>query len=249
MHQPLGTTNEPARHAWVHARLAALPSGARLLDAGAGMQRYRPACAHLEYVAQDFAAYDGKGDGKGGQVAGWKHEGLDIVSDITVIPEPDASFDAVLCTEVVEHVPDPIGALRELTRLLKPDGVLILTAPFVSNTHYSPYHFCTGFSRYFYEKHLAELGMVVEGVEANGSFFAVLAQELRRVPWVADRYCGKKPGPLLRLATQLTLRGLERLALHDHGSDEYLSFGLHVVARRAATPTQQPDLTTPARAA
>lgn len=249
MPQPLGTTNESARHAWVRDQLASLPPGARLLDAGAGMQRYRPDCDHLDYVAQDFAAYDGKGDGKGGQVAAWKHDGLDIVSDITAIPEADASFDAVLCTEVFEHVPDPIGALRELARLLRPGGLLILTAPFVSNTHYSPYHFCTGFSRYFYEKHLAELGMVVECVEPNGSFFAVLAQELRRVTWVADRYCGRRPGPLLRFASKLTLIGLERLARHDRGSDEYLSFGLHVVARRAAAAATQPDNTSPARAA
>ncbi|MFI4860483.1 MAG: class I SAM-dependent methyltransferase [Phycisphaerales bacterium JB063] len=232
MPQPLGTTNESARHQWVHDRLAALPAGGRLLDAGAGMQRYRGDCQHLDYVAQDFAQYDGQGDGKGGQVAGWKHEGLDIVSDITAIPEPDASFDAVLCTEVFEHVPDPIAALRELARVLRPGGTLILTAPFVSNTHYSPYHFCTGFSRYFYEKHLGELGLTVEAIDANGSFFAVLAQELRRVPWVADRYCKRKPGLLLRVATAVTLRGIERLARHDHGSQEYLSFGLQVVARK-----------------
>ncbi|MEM9413955.1 MAG: methyltransferase domain-containing protein [Planctomycetota bacterium] len=232
--QPIGTTNESARHGWVHDRLAAIPAGARLLDAGAGMQRYRANCKHLEYVAQDFAQYDGQGDGKGGQVTGWKHDGLDIVSDITAIPEPDASFDAVLCTEVFEHVPDPISALRELARLLRPGGTLILTAPFVSNTHYSPYHFCTGFSRYFYEQHLAESGLVVESIDTNGSFFDVLAQELRRVPWVANRYCNRRPGLLLRAATALTLRGIDRLARHDQGSDEYLAFGLQVVAHKPA---------------
>jgi len=244
MPQRIGTTNESARHAWVHEQLAALPQGARLLDAGAGMQRYRTACAHLDYVAQDFAQYDGTGDGKGGQVAGWKHEGLDIVSDITAIPEPDGAFDAVLCTEVVEHVPNPVAALTELTRLLKPGGMMLLTAPFVSNTHYSPYHFCTGFNRYFYERHLGELGMTIDRVDPNGSFFAVLAQELRRVPWVADRYCGRKPGLLLRFASALTLRGIERLARHDKGSDEYLSFGLQVVARKPAlSQTSTPEHT------
>ncbi|XAL98844.1 methyltransferase domain-containing protein [Phycisphaeraceae bacterium D3-23] len=248
MPQPIGTTNESARHRWVHDQLAALPAGGRLLDAGAGMQRYRNDCNHLDYVAQDFAQYDGQGDGKGGQVAGWKHDGLDIVSDITAIPEPDASFDAVLCTEVFEHVPDPIGALRELSRLLCPGGTLILTAPFVSNTHYSPYHFCTGFSRYFYEKHLAEAGLTVATIDANGSFFAVLAQELRRVPWVADRYCNRKPGLLLRAATALTLHGIERLARHDHGSHEYLSFGLQVVARKPVNAARL-DTTPQSRAA
>ena len=63
----------------------------------------------------------------------WDQTGLDIVGDITSIPEPDASFDAILCVEVLEHVPDPLAALRELGRLLKPNGQLILTAPFCSS--------------------------------------------------------------------------------------------------------------------
>lgn len=232
MTQPIGTTNEQTRKAWVREQLAQLPAGARLLDAGAGMQPYREACSHLEYVAQDFAEYDGKGDGKGGQAKHWQYHKLDLVSDIADIPAPDASFDAVLCTEVIEHVPDPIAALRELARLLKPGGKLILTAPFVSNTHLSPYHFCTGFNRYFYEKHLGEFGMDVELIASNGGFFDSLAQEVRRVPQMADKYTGKKPGWLTRLGASLLLRGLRTLQQQDRGSDEYLTFGLHVVAEK-----------------
>jgi len=64
---------------------------------------------------------------------------VDVISDITSIPLPDASFDACLCTEVLEHLPHPIEALRELARLLRPGGRLILTAPFCSLTHFSPH--------------------------------------------------------------------------------------------------------------
>ncbi len=230
----IGTTNEQTRHGWVRAQLRALPTGARLLDAGAGMQPYRDACAHLDYVAQDFAEYDGQGDGRGGQIKAWHNHGLDLVSDITAIPTPDASFDAVLCTEVIEHVPDPIAALRELTRLLKPGGRLILTAPFVSNTHFSPYHFCTGFNRYFYEKHLGELGMSITTIDANGSYFESIAQETRRIPQMAAKYAGKKPGWLTMLSSKLLLRGLAKLQKQDTGSDEYLAFGLHVTAEKQA---------------
>src|SRR5674476_1266665 len=67
---------------------------------------------------------------EGLQTKGWDTTRIDLVSDITAIPAPDASFDAILCSEVLEHVPEPTHALDEFTRLLKPGGVLILTAPF-----------------------------------------------------------------------------------------------------------------------
>ena len=232
MTKPIGTDNEQNRIDWVREQLSALPAGGRILDAGAGMQPFRDQCAHLEYVAQDFAEYDGQGDGRGGQIKHWHNNGLDLVSDITAIPAPDASFDAVLCTEVLEHVPDPIGALRELTRLLKPDGKLIVTAPFVSNTHFSPYHFCTGFNRYFYEKHLTDLGMTVTQIDSNGSYFGSIAQEVRRIPQMAEKYSGRGPNALTRLGIRLVLRGLESIAQRDTGSQEYLAFGLHVVAQK-----------------
>lgn len=234
MNSPIGTTNEQTRHDWVRSQLGRLPAGARLLDAGAGMQPYRDSCAHLQYVAQDFGEYDGRGDGAGGQIKHWHNQGIDLVSDIAAIPVDDASFDAVLCTEVIEHVPDPVAALRELTRVLKPGGRLIITAPFVSNTHFSPYHFCTGFNRYFYEKHLGDLGMSVQTIEPNGNYFSAIAQEVRRLPQMADKYTGSKAGWLTRLVCKMLLRALARLNETDRGSDEYLAFGLHVIAEKNA---------------
>src|SRR5204863_1582506 len=137
---PESMNNDAARQAWLKKTLAALPAGGRILDAGAGELRNKPLCAHLFYVSQDFGRYEGTGDGKGLHAGQWDTSRIDVVSDITAIPQPDASFDAILCSEVLEHIPEPTKALDEFARLLKPGGKLVLTAPFASLVHLAAYH-------------------------------------------------------------------------------------------------------------
>jgi hypothetical protein len=58
----VGSHNERNRDDWVRRELSSIPAAWRILDAGAGEQPYRSACAHLKYVSQDFAKYHGTGD-------------------------------------------------------------------------------------------------------------------------------------------------------------------------------------------
>lgn len=226
----VGTRNAATRDAWVAGALAALPPDARLLDAGAGECQYKKHCGHLQYVAQDNAVYDGKGDA-GLQTGSWDFSRIDIVSDILDIPEPDASFDAVLCTEVLEHLPDPVRALDEMARLLRPGGMFIITAPFWSLTHFAPYHYATGFNRYFYEFHLGRLGFDIVDMIPNGNFFECVGQELRRVAEMAQRFAGgDKPTPLELNAIQIVLAMVERMSARDTGSPEMLHFDYQVRA-------------------
>jgi SAM-dependent methyltransferase len=227
-----GLTNESDRDAWVRSALAAIPQGSRILDAGAGTQRYRAWCAHLDYVSQDFAEYDSGRDPAGLHPETFDYGKVDIVSDITAIPEPDASFDAILCAEVLEHLPRPIGAIAEFARLLKPGGRLLLTAPFCSLTHFAPYHFSTGFSRYWYEKHLPDHGFAITALQPSGNYFEYLAQELHRVPQIATRYAGMRVTILDRIALRLGRRMLARFSGRDAGSHELLCYGYHVQAVR-----------------
>lgn len=176
--------NEINRQLWLKQTLTSLPQGARLLDAGAGELKNRQYCGHLSYVSQDFCQYQGAGGGapdEGIHSNGWDTTRIDLVSDIAAIPAPDASFDAILCSEVLEHVPEPTHALDEFARLLKPGGVMILTAPFASNVHMAPYHYCSGFSRYWYEHHLPQRGFRIETLTANGDWYALLRQEITRL--------------------------------------------------------------------
>ena len=228
----VGRANEAPREVWLEAALQRVPAGSRILDAGAGTQRYKKFCGHLRYVSQDIGEYDGVGDDVGLQTGDFDFGTLDIVSDIGAIPEPDGSFDAIMCIEVFEHLPDPQPALKEFARLLKPGGYLVLTSPFCSLTHFAPYHYATGFSRYWYEVNLAKHGFTSLEVSPNGNFFEFLGQELYRLPSVADRYVGRKPGPLGMLAMYIVLRMLKSMSSADRGSSELLYYGNHVFARR-----------------
>lgn len=229
----VGLMNETNRIAWVEKALGEIPGGSRILDAGAGEQSYRKYCSHLVYVAQDFAKYDGRGNNAGLQTGTWDQSKLDIVSDITSIPEPDRSFDAILCVEVFEHLPEPKKALMEFARLLRPGGHLILTAPFCTLTHFAPYYYYNGFSRYFFEKFLGELGFELMELTPNGNYFEYLGQEVRRIRQVAEKYAsGKRLGILDRLALRRCLSILQRSSEADVGSSELLNFGLHVHARK-----------------
>lgn len=232
-HFDVGLSNEATRDKWVSTALKRLPPGLKLLDAGAGECQYKRHCGHLEYVSQDFSQYDGTGNARGLQTGSWDTSAIDIVSDILSIPLPDETFDAVLCTEVLEHLPDPVLALKEFSRLLKRGGVLILTAPFCSLTHFAPYHFSTGFNRFFYVHHLEKEGFERIEILENGNYFEYVAQELRRIESSAANYCDRKVGWIVKIAIRVVLFSLKRLSAADGGSKELLNFGLHVVARKS----------------
>jgi len=228
----VGTQNQFNREVWLEATFKKIPAGSRILDAGAGEQQYKRFCGHLDYVSQDFAQYDGRGDSAGLQMGSWDQSNLDIISDITAIPEPDVSFDAIMCIEVFEHLPEPVKAIKEFGRLVKPGGHLILTAPFCSLTHFAPFHFNTGFNKYFYELSLKQNGFEIIEIETNGSYFEYIAQEIRRIPEVSQRYSQDKPNMFERIFLLFILGMLGRFARKDKGSSELLCFGYHILARK-----------------
>ena len=66
---------------------------------------------------------------------------MDYVCDITDIPVSDDSFDVIICTEVLEHVPEPIKVIKEFSRILRKNGKMFITAPLGCGIHQEPYIF------------------------------------------------------------------------------------------------------------
>ncbi len=149
-----------ARDRWIQQQAAQLAPGSRVLDAGAGASKYRPMFKHCRYETQDFCQYQG-------ELVKYLQP-IDYVCDITAIPLPDASLDAIVCTEVIEHVLDPLAVLHEFARLLKPGGRLLLTAPFLSSLHMEPYHYFGGFTHYWYRHWLPAKGFKVDSITPVG---------------------------------------------------------------------------------
>lgn len=167
------------RDAWVREMAASVPAGARVLDAGAGQCQYKHLFAHTHYEAQDFAQYGGTDQGPLAET--WSYPSLDYVCDITSIPVDDCSFDAVILTEVLEHVPDPISAIRELCRVTRPGGRLFISAPLTGGIHQEPYHFYGGFSPYFYKHYLEAFDCEIVQIQPLGGLLKHIAQEVHRV--------------------------------------------------------------------
>jgi len=190
LNSPIYNFNVVERDRWVSRQAAGVPSGSRVLDVGAGSCPYRRHFAGCKYETQDFVALrpDQLRDKHGyGQI--------DYVCDATEIPVEDGTFDVVLCTEVLEHVPDPVRVVRELGRVLRPGGILLLTAPLGSGLHQLPFHFYGGYTPHWYIKTLQEAGFDEIRIEANGGFFKHYGQETIRLAKLTAPM--RIPAPLL----------------------------------------------------
>lgn len=177
-----GVTNQATRESWVTERLKRWDlAGKRLLDVGAGQQPYRHVIEEsgAKYYSHDFNSYV-PSDIAGGLHIEWPHLRQDYECDVLEIPE-DEPFDFLICTEVLEHVSDPVRTFEKLSRLLVPKGELIITVPRMSLIHQAPFHFATGLSEFFFEHWAKSFGMKVVELALHGDYADFLSQEIRRL--------------------------------------------------------------------
>jgi SAM-dependent methyltransferase len=193
------------RDQWVKTEAEKLPPGSKVLDAGAGASKYRPFFSHCDYKTQDFCKYEGP-------LVKYLQP-IDYVCDIASIPLPAQSLDAILCTEVIEHVVDPMLVLGEFQRLLKPGGKLLLTSPLLSHHHMEPYHYYGGFTRYWYEYWLPKKGFKIDSLTAVGGpgMTAVVFLQAFYSVWSAEE---KKLKPGVRRSLSMVFRAIAKVKIH-----------------------------------
>lgn len=101
-----------------------------VLDVGCGRKPYRRAVSASRYVGVDVDIPANRALGA-----------ADVYYDGKALPFPSASFDAALCSQVLEHVFEPDKFVAEIRRVLKADGRLLLTVPFAWDEHEQPFDY------------------------------------------------------------------------------------------------------------
>ena len=161
------------RDSFVIREIGKLEPGSKLLDAGAGSQPFRSYCQHLSYFAQDIGEFSTDLErGLASRTSDYVFGNIDYKGDVWQIDEEDNFFDAILCTEVFEHIPYAVDAVNEFFRLLKPEGRLILTAPGNSVRHFDPYYFVSGYSNHWFQRVLGDAGFEDIQIQPIGDYYS-----------------------------------------------------------------------------
>lgn len=212
-----------------------LPNGSLVLDAGAGQGQYKDYFSHTRYIGADLAVGD----------SSWDYSNLDVFCDLIRLPFPTNTFDAVVCTQVLEHLPEPKIFLAEISRVLKPNGRLFLTAPQSWHQHQKPYDFYryTSFGlKYLFSQNNLE----PKSIEPMGGYFWYLSFQFQNINyWLFPKTMRLRKwtwplralfGLIFQLLLPLLLYYLDPL---DHSKDE--TFGYLCAAVKSQHKNEIPD--------
>jgi SAM-dependent methyltransferase len=161
--------------------------------------------------------------------------GVAIVGNALELPIRDAAFDLVLCTEMLEHVPEPQRAIDEIHRVLKPGGTLVLTTRFLFPIHDAPHDYFR-FTKYGL-RHLLrnfEILQLEEETDSVGTL-AVLVQRLG----MQARTLGYEQFRAVWLVAARLMRPLSGLITEEYGDWQrkrpergIMTSGYHVACRK-----------------
>ena len=178
--------NEPFRNTWIEEILEKIahdiPSNSSLIDVGAGLSPYKRKVQelNLEYTSHDFNSYSPDQHSIGLQDNEWIYPPHEIICEILEIPEIK-KYEVVLCTEVLEHVPDPVRAFKKLSNLVSSRGYVLISVPFLSLMHQAPYWYSSGLSPYWFKYWAKEYGFEIIELEVSGDYIDLMKQEATRL--------------------------------------------------------------------
>ncbi len=174
--------------------LPLLKPGMRLLDAGSGRLPEQVLRGELLATGAMLETLD--------FLAG---EGVDHVADVSDTKLPDQGYDAILCLQVLEHVTHPQAVCRELFRMCKAGGHVMVSAPQSAWLHNLPYHFFH-FTNCGMRQILEEAGFEVLVLEPQGGHFALLAGMNHYTCRVLESIMARKGNPFWYKPVRLALR-------------------------------------------
>jgi SAM-dependent methyltransferase len=131
-----------------------------ILDLGCGNQPYRKYYeSHFsKIVTADIEDRSGK---------------TDVIISSEILPFENMQFDTIILTEVIEHMPDPFLSIKEIARILKPGGTLLLTWPFNYPIHEIPNdHF--RFTEFQMDRLLKNNSIKITKIIRRGNWLAIL---------------------------------------------------------------------------
>ena len=213
----------------VESVAASLTSGMSILDAGAGECAYKVLFSHVHYKAIDLAVGEKQ----------WNYGNLDYVGSLDNMPIESSSFDAVLCTQVLEHVEWPRECVKEMWRVLKTGGKLFMTVPMSHPEHQVPYDFFR-YTSYGLRSICTQAGFSEVHIQPFGGLWTRWAYELPRaldlIPGLGIRSGSFNPKGIIwapiRLVASITVRILQTLFLWLERFDKQKNdpFGWSVIA-------------------
>jgi SAM-dependent methyltransferase len=155
--------------------------GGTLLDIGCGKKPYKNIFNCKNYIGLESAA----------TLHGLKE--VDLIGNALLLPFKNESFDSVVSFQVMEHIPEPEIFLKEIFRVLKNGGKVIMTSPFMWGEHESPYDFYR-YTR-FGLKYLSEkAGFTVRSIDPQSKYWTMA---MLRFNYYVDRFMF---GPLKYIA-------------------------------------------------
>ena len=140
-------------------------AGSRILDAGAGEGAHASFFRHCRYTSVDL----GVGD------TSWDYSDLSAKANLVALPFEDGAFDAAVNIVVLEHTPEPARVLKEIARVLRPGGRLLLVAPQMWEVHQAPHDYYR-FTRYGLARLLAEAALSDPIIRPIGGYFTLLGR-------------------------------------------------------------------------
>lgn len=152
----------------------------------------------------------------------------DVYADGCWLPFRDQCIDTVLCTQVLDDVPDPKALLCSFQRVLKRGGFLLLTAPFIWRIHSAPHDYYR-FTEYGLRYLAHESGFHVELVEPRGGAWITIGQILSLQMWSLFGR-GKLGQWAVRLPSALVQRTAALLDHYHHIRN--MTLGYTMVARK-----------------